>query len=540
MKNVIKILLIAAALAAVFYPSNAGAAPETVYDVTTGCGNAPAATPNDGLDDSESIQACVDEIVTDGGGVLYFPPGVYDVERASHDACTTRSCSIDITGAANMTIRGEGVASIVRKSGAGGGSGTDWWTFRAGDNENLAVQDLTIDGNARSITNVGEQTHEFNFQITGAGSSTRVRFDRMFFYDSRGDCIRTVGNHTGHIAEEFIVTGSWFKDCKRGAIGVQRGVRHYVVTGNVMIGGTDQQIDFESSSHGMVERFTISNNVIVASGTIAVALSGSSFDVHQHSVFSGNFVLGRVSLYQNENLIVSNNTVLVDDGPASAVLDARKVQDGILITNNVLLRMAGATAGPVVQISHHGTGIPDTVILNGNRILQQTNSMGVSISSANRVVVTANALKYEGASGFGAGISIVATAADITSFVASTNSITGPWLNGIQTSTSPNDIDSVMISDNVIDVATKGVLLSSGTGSYTTAPMVTGNVITATTPIAAAQMEYVVGGNAGSVEQRVGYNAPSGACVSGSTFAATKPADEGFYVCTSAGWVLIE
>lgn len=512
-----------------------------IHDVTTVCdAQVTPAIPDDGLDDAAGIQACIDAIATDGGGVLYFPPGTYDVKRATTAACATQSCSLNITGVDNMTIRGDGPISVVRKIGAGAGSGSDWWMWRGGDNENLSVHDLTIDGNAQGITDVGEQTHEFNFHITGVGSATRVRFDRMYFHDSAGDCIRTVGNHVGDVAEEFIVANSWFDECKRGAIGVQRGVRHYVITGNVMIGGTDQQIDFEPSSNGPVERFTISNNVIAGTGSTAVALAGSSFDVHEQSTFTGNFVLGRVFMFQNANLVVSNNVMMTLSGNSDPAVDFRKTQDGVVVSGNVIVRGSLAAAGPALRVTHHNSGFAQAVLVTGNRILQQTNSTGITVISAERAAVSDNLLMYTGSPNVGAGINFTTTLKDALALSVVGNVLVGPWFSGVQFAPSPNDIETLTVAMNLIHGPSKGVLLNTGTGDYVNDPMIYGNSIQATTPIAAGQLTYATGGNSGAHVQLNGYGVPVGGCSSGlygSMYVNRQPgAFEGLYLCTSSGW----
>lgn len=536
-------LLLVAAIATLAPLQSTHASGQAVHDITTVCeAGVQPAVADDGLDDAPGIQACVDAIKADGGGVLYIPTGVYDLEYESHSACTgTNNCSVNIVGVDNMTVKGDGIASVLRKSGAGAGASADWYMFIAGDNDQLQFRDFKVDGGWQgnnAITNVGEQTHEFQFSTGLKGSSSNVSFDRMLFYNSRGDCIRSVGSPT-NTSSGFVVSNSHFIDCKRGGLGIQRGTTDFTITGNFFTGGTDQLIDFEPTSAGTVSHFTVSDNVFIAPGRTAVAYAGSNQNDHEQSTFSSNVVIGKLFLYNNSDISIDGNLVWDNSVDSSPLVDLRKSQTRIVVSDNTLVRGSGSSAGPVLRVAHHGTGFSDSIAISGNTILQQTNSTGIDLQTGVRYIIADNLLVYEGAAGFGNGIGFRTYAETTDQLAISGNVIHGAWSNSINISTNSGDLDALIISHNLLTGAATGVRFDASVGAILSTPMITGNKIDATTKaIAFGQSEYAVSGNTGSgmVVHLVGYAAPTSLCTPGSLYTATKPADAGTYICRAIGW----
>lgn len=98
-------------------------------------------------DDTDAIQACIDAVHTQGGGVVYFPAGTYLVRVAQTASATWKHC---LRIYANITLRGESRESstIKLKNSAG-----NYWSIFARalstdtDMNDVGIYDLCIDQN---------------------------------------------------------------------------------------------------------------------------------------------------------------------------------------------------------------------------------------------------------------------------------------------------------------------------------------------------------------------------------------------------------
>lgn len=493
-----------------------------------------SATPNDGLDDSAQIQACVDQVSAAGAGTVYIPPGVFDVAYETHAACQgSANCSVNLVGLDNLSIRGAGPASVIRKLGAGGGPTADWYTFRLGDNTDVEFSDFMVDGNRYGIAEVGEQTHEFHMAVSSEGNVRRARFHRLTIARSRGDGIRSVGSHL-NVASEVSISDVHFDDNKRGGIGVQRGSVAWVVSSCVFTGGTDQQIDFEPTSDGEVAQFSITGNVFRgALDRVAVTLGGGP-DHHGRSTFSGNTVEGGLHLFNNFDLAIHGNVIAAKMSSGDAVVSVRKHQNGIVISGNVIKRLAGSSPGPVVKLSHHGTGFPVSTVVSDNIIEQYVVGGALEVQTSRRLAVSGNSVALHGPAS-GTGISMRTFGQDSHTVSIHSNVVWGPWAVGVSLSTNASHLASSTVAGNTIHGSATGILLSKGAGDFVDPPEVVGNSLATTgLPVSAGQQTFNMGGNARDVATLSGWGAPAGACIRGSRWWDRQGSQ--WWSCGAQGW----
>lgn len=119
-------------------------------------------------DDYGAINTALNALIAAGGGILYFPPGTYQLAPAALTAMTK-------LGATPVTFRGAGRAATVIKLTATCPSFLAYPS--GGDFSNLAIEDMTIDNN-----NVLSPTYNYTGVVlgySGFGNVTDVRIERV-------------------------------------------------------------------------------------------------------------------------------------------------------------------------------------------------------------------------------------------------------------------------------------------------------------------------------------------------------------------------
>lgn len=514
-------------LGGVALPQGQGGSPG-VYSVVD-CG----AVPNDGQDDRAAIQACADSAIANGG-VLYFPAGEYSVARSAPCAC-----SIDLTGAIDVLVRGDGPSSVVKM--IGDGANGDWYAFKVSGAADVAFERLTIDGNQGALTNTDEQTHLI--QVAAASAAvTRLSLDHMVLRDSAGDGLRLVGDVTNQ-ATDVSASRTMFLDNNRAGVSVQRGLHVLQLSYCLLRGGDDQVLDYEPSAPGGNSQLVAIGNVFDGQGKIAVSLGGYSADPNDHhdSVFEGNIVLGALAALNIRRITIANNVIYGDAAAATPLVHLRKSVSDVSVTGNLLwhtndLPPPSGGQGAALEISHHNSGSPGPVVVANNRIIQQAWATAVSLESVDDAVITGNYIRHENGAGLN-GILLRATARALNHATVSDNQLVGTYGDCIVFASSPNDIGRVAVTGNLCTGATNGVKLNDGGGAFLVPPVILGNTFDVTNlGVAAGLVPYLVGGNVGGVASYAGYGAPALAAAKGSEYVDTNSGN--WYRYIGGSWVL--
>ncbi|HEU5158143.1 MAG TPA: glycosyl hydrolase family 28-related protein [Streptosporangiaceae bacterium] len=115
----------------------------------------------DGItDDTAAIQAAIDAAVAAGGGVIYFPPGTYEISEA-------------IALASDLVLQGAGMnVSVIEQTSTG-----EHGLYGA-DVDRVMVRDLRISGPADGLS-MGSQDGFF-FDQTGSSPAQNLAFENVF------------------------------------------------------------------------------------------------------------------------------------------------------------------------------------------------------------------------------------------------------------------------------------------------------------------------------------------------------------------------
>jgi Right handed beta helix region len=436
------------------------------------------AFPDDGLDDRQPIQSILD--ANPLGVSICLRPGRYELTRRG--GTTHRRASSLSIESSNVQISGAGWGTELALVGSGANSDWNGIEIKSAPPAStpvsgVSIQDLFI--NAEDSFDRREQTHLIS---VGAGFSgdaqvSDVQISRVAFYmpqvvgEGGGDCVRILGGPTRPVAR-VQVSDNQFLACDRSSISVQRGTGEVVVDGNLFAQVGDQHIDFEPTGKGGVDRYVITSNVFAggAQGKIHVSIMGNS-DVEPAAdvLFASNVLVGRGLLLMNaRRAVITGNLIGAEMNTTSGVLNAIKVQDSLVISNNILRRWG--QPGSVVTLMHHGSGAPGQLLVTGNQFIQESAGTMFYAESAQDLTISSNVFQYLGPPGESpAAIKLRATTRPADRLLVLGNRVRtsgAPLTAFLRLGAAPFSVGAVSAVGNLTEGAAIG-LVCEGTGGFT-------------------------------------------------------------------------
>lgn len=394
--------------------------------------NAPFNAVGDGVtDDTAAIQAAVTACAAAGGGIVYFPPvniGAGKFYRVTRQA---GSFSIQLASLTNITLLGDGPASLVRMSGSSAGAA--WYMFYVvGACSGIKFLNMGLDG--PSITNPDNSQQDHAIQIGRVGASdpvapTDVEVSGCFFGRLVGDGVRPIGqNATGgnpiNVISNVRVNYNCFDlndgvNGSRSAIEGQRHCQRIQVHYNWMTGSHDQEIDFEPTGGtginiaGPRAWSIIGNHVSHSGNTAAVTLSGdSSVDQNQLCVFAYNQIQGGgTSGLEVDRLLIKGCIFTNDNSEATSPIEINRLVDLVIIDSCVAVASTGVAQRHAIEFEFT-SGPPALFPLYSqisNCIARNALSQGATIyADGQQISIIGNICRQEnsGAAGNGAAVNI--------------------------------------------------------------------------------------------------------------------------------------
>ena len=329
------------------------------------------ASGHDETDDTHEIEAAMASLPPTGGTV-FIPRGTYFL-TAAH---TNPHRALDLTGAHNVVLRGEGAPHTILRMAPGtypGSVSTIWIENASG----ISISDLTIDGNRSEVSYGDEQSHTLSIV-----SSIGIAVDRVAFVNSGGDGIRLLGAPVAGApwTEKVSIANSSFSDMWRNGVSIQRAVREVVIDANAFNLVSDQAISSEPSGEGGPVDIVVEDNVITHStGNWAVALAGiNSADGLKQVVFRRNRIEdGAVYFLQARDLTIESNTIIGDT--RHAALRLHDVTAASVSSN--LINGSSKNEG-VLQVVNDGNNMSSDVTIDGNTIKVGPEMTGIYVRDA--------------------------------------------------------------------------------------------------------------------------------------------------------------
>ncbi len=206
------------------------------------------------------------------GGTVYFPQGIY---LCSKDGANPYS--FDIANLPNVRFLGTGRASVIRQSGAGGG--TAWALFRVRNGStNTVFQHLCFDGSGVTGPNIADHLIQIGDGVGTACTGWRIdNCDFIGMVVGSGDAINVVGA-TAQIVAQWWITNNRIVGAGRDCIRVRQFTQAFFITNNELTDATGIELNIVTDVTGTILNGIANENIITHSSTtaIAVQLLGSS------------------------------------------------------------------------------------------------------------------------------------------------------------------------------------------------------------------------------------------------------------------------
>lgn len=447
--------------------------PATRYLTNTTC--ATIAIPDDGIDDTISIQAAINSKCCLGSGI-------YDVAMAETPLKGRRSYNM-LTIPTGGELCGSGPGTMIRFHGDA--RATDWRGVEALGN-NVSIHNLTLD--TEDITNTVEQTHEIH--VTGPVDGLLIH-DVWLNHPNHagfigGDCIDFVGYPLSMITNTHIYNNH-FLHCSREGIEIHSGVNGMMIDNNEFI--DVRVIDIDTEGSGGISNLTIAHNTHLVgpsqAGGVAIAL-----DIVTDSTIVDNVLNRGIYLYACDRCAIDHNTITLSSGLTStAIIEVIKLSSELTIVRNTITRAIGQTDGMVIRISPHNSTPKDSRIV-GNTIVQQTAGTIISTEGIVGVLVANNTIAYAGPLTYAATALYFAGSSGTDGFrttdlVVSHNYFVGPMKWAVAISGSYLGTGSLTMIGNSADSVVKGGLSCSNLTSpgRILGPIIYSNNLTLPTPV---------------------------------------------------------
>lgn len=319
------------------------------------------------LDWSPAFAAAVAAAVSEGRRGVFVPADEtpYTVRKPA-----PQTPSIDLRGLTDFTLQGEGGGSRIRLHGSGlGGS---WAMILIGGNcSDVTVRHLYLDGASSSLTDLDGGQHTHTIQIggtTGGGFAHRVRVSECTLTDMDGDGIAIAALPGQFGAGEEVsgvdIAGCTFLDCHRSGVSNQRSAELVRIHRCHFEGTSDQDIDFEPSGSepgsGPRRYSIVGNTMIHSTDAVSVTLSGLGGDIAaQDNVFAFNHVYGgRIGMVDAQHGLIFGNYVESGLNHGEPVLRLSGRCEGMRISHNHVVRVAGARPGKVLDVTSAPSNVP--------------------------------------------------------------------------------------------------------------------------------------------------------------------------------------
>lgn len=331
--------------------------------------------------DTAAVQAAIDAAGDAGGGIVWFPKGIYLIN--------TVTSGVGLLVPSNVTLQGAGPnASIIRQGfalpGSVEGNALIGNEDTVAGNTFINLYDLGIE--CRVVTgstpNLSASTIAVRFQGVSDTQTRGCRFDSgTLRFDPLPAVANTANVHTTGKNNRHKVIGNTFG---RGgeALYFQQGT-DLVVADNIMLNAYDSTLSINSSG----ERIVIANNVMDKQGNTFDALghievtndaAGDSNGIRDIAI-TGNVLLNGanaacrgVQLQRVTNAVVTGNTIRgnLGDGIRVGVVSSK-----ITIADNTIDVPAGGGTG--IYLTNDGVS-SDILIEDNNVISAATGANGIA------------------------------------------------------------------------------------------------------------------------------------------------------------------
>lgn len=335
--------------------------------------------------DRTAIGNAIAAVEAAGGGVVFFPPGTYNIVRTNTNPIYT----FDTATQGKILLLGCGRSSVLSLSGDANNQDSTLFQPQNGA-KYLGWKQLCF--NAENLTNQNEQNHFINFlNQNGAPDleTGRTVIEDCYFEYIEGDSIRLLGNVLNAV-QRVLIRRNVFQ-CRnrntnhggRSCVGFQRETHDITIDANFMNGVRSQLIDFEPTGNGdnrrmIITRNYLDGNTINPISNVKFTLSGNGAgSEHTRSIVTGNHVVfGCVSGLDCENLIFASNIINAPAADEDGTLGFNERSHGLIIADNIAYLFSDLPSIDTLRVGAHTVSENRDIIIDGNLLINATNLNG--------------------------------------------------------------------------------------------------------------------------------------------------------------------
>ncbi len=345
------------------------------------------ADPTGATDSTSAIQDAMNEANSNGGGVVYVPPGTFNFSALSW------------SGMVGVQMKGAGPASHLRWSAASpAGAGISF----LGGAEHCVMELLQIDGS--DLTGPSTANHLIQLGEASGGAVTDVQLVQLFLTGmpaGSGDGVHMVGDASDLVSVAW-VTDCQINGCGRFGVGIEQGVANVIIGSNYLANCTTE-IGVVATADQLTTALSIHNNILEHSGAnrFAFRMEGDPSGLITQCSIANNQILGGFVTTQNmQDSAITDNVAL--SGAYASTDPAWKIYDAcqrIAWSGNIVDRNSGASVGPCLGIEKSTTS-PSQILATGWFINETVEGNFVTVVDATGITVNGQGLASNaGASG---------------------------------------------------------------------------------------------------------------------------------------------
>ena len=332
--------------------------------------------------DTAPIQATIAACQAAGGGVVFFPPGIY---------ATTQ---ISLVGTTNVQLLGSGTSSVIKWTFNAGAAAGSLLTVSGGAT-NTRISLLRFDGSGLTNPDPARENHLLLLGNGTALTTTHVmqcQFGGMVV--NSGDGVHVIGG-AGAPVSRFWLLDNNFDGCSRFAIGVRQGWEFGWIVDNYLTNSeTEIAVVADAGGAATGNALLLHGNRLVHTGAVRHALRVEGFSAavpFTRVALAQNIVLaGFVTLANAQWATVLGN--IVTSGVYASANGVWRVFDGTTfttMTGNVIVRNLGASNGPLLAIEKSTTA-PSMLRASRNVLVNEQSGQFITVVDATRFSLGSN------------------------------------------------------------------------------------------------------------------------------------------------------
>lgn len=327
-------------------------------------------------DDTKAIQACFYALAKKGGGVAYFPNGVYKISRTSISGKAW--C---LKGISNITIKGESKVNTVIKLEKAQKNFTRMLVLEGTNNIN--INNITFNGNLENQLNPQKPNEHLGGIFIDHSNNITIR--NVNFINTGGDGLSIRGVKIP--SKNIHISHCFFDYNMRNGLTLGSGFDGVVIKDNIFGKNIDDSpIDTEPNS-GICRNVVIENNLLNTPTLLTLGGPSTKNKGFNFKLINNTLIDCSIFMIYADSVLIKKNKI-INSFNKKATITCQNGNNRIYITKNEIK----ATNKPAFYLvkTQLSSGEPNTININNNtvNVIGKTNAFDVR--GANNVYISNN------------------------------------------------------------------------------------------------------------------------------------------------------